>query len=90
MVERNAAIICVSKKALLDWLQFDGGVIHGVRVDPDEWNPDTIELIIEHSDLDRVFDGFVLRRITPAYKFWRRGRFFKKLRIDPPKGARHG
>lgn len=88
--ERNVAIICISKKALLDWLQFEGGVIHEVRVDPDRWNPDTIELIIEHPDLDRVLDNFVLRRITPLYKSWRHGRFFKWLRFDPPKGAKHG
>lgn len=90
MAERNAAIICVNKKALLDWLQFEGGIIHSIRTNPDRWNPDEVEIIIEHPDLDRVFDGFELRRIIPAYRYWKRGRFIKTKRIDPPKGAKYG
>lgn len=88
MTERNVAIVCVSKKAILEWLQFEGGTIHSVRMNPEQWEPDEIELVIEHPDLDRVFDGFSLRKIMPTYRFWKRGRFQKMLRIDPPKGGR--
>ena len=88
--ERNAAIVCISKEAILDWLQLEGGVIHSVRTNPDTLHPDIIELIIEHPDLDKVRDGDILRRITLEYKSWIHGRFCKRLRVDPPKGARHG
>lgn len=67
MAERNAAIICINKEFLLNWLQFEGGTIHRISIDPDVWNPNTIELLIEHPDLDRVEDGFLLRRVSPMY-----------------------
>lgn len=67
MSKKNAAIICVSKQSLLKFLDFEGGTIHRIQENPDYWKPDTIEIILEHPDLDEVEDNYVLRRITPLY-----------------------
>ena len=83
MKTRYAAIITISKKVLLDFLQFEGGEIHDIRLNKEQWMPEEIEIVIEHPDLDKVEEGYALRRITPAYRFWTRGRYMKLLRVDP-------
>ena len=82
---RYAAIVTIDKKVLLDYLQFEGGEIHDIRLDKDSWSPNIIEIVIEHPDLDKVEEGFQLRKITPAYRRWERGRYTKLLRVDPPR-----
>ena len=62
-------------------LDFEGGEIHDIRRPTDQWEPYTIELVIEHPDLDKVEPGFILRRVTPTYILSRR----YVERLDPPK-----
>jgi len=82
--KHNAAIITISKEALLGYLQFEGGKVHSIKLDDERW-ADNIEIVVEHPDLPEVFNGSTLIKITPAYRFWKRGRFIKMLRVDPPK-----
>ena len=67
MAKANVAIICISKKALLELLCFPGGVIHDIRTDPEKWNPDEIEIVLEHPDLPEMEDGYILLKINPMY-----------------------
>ena len=75
---RYAAIIVISKKSILDFLDFKGGIIHDIRQDMEQWNPDEISIVIEHPDLPEVFDGSILTKICPAYTR-------PMERVDPPK-----
>lgn len=83
---RHAAIMQIGKTTLLRMLKFDGGIVHNIRVDPDVWNPDIIEIVLEHPDLPKVEDGFTLTRITPLYldEVDDTGQFHKITRIEPP------
>ena len=87
----NAAIIRVSKKALLKLLDFEGGTIHSIRSDPGKWNPDEIEIVVEHPDLPEVEDGFCMLEIKSTYRrdiqFVNDVYYEKIERIDPLKKA---
>jgi len=84
---RYAAIIEIGSKILLKMLDFEGGKIHRVYLPEDRWIPDTICIVLEHPDLDKVEDGFVLRRIQPMYQsiYGDNGCLLKVERVDPPK-----
>ena len=81
--KHNVAILTVSERAILDWLQFEGGKIRSIRFSPDHLAE--VEMIVEHTDLPEMTDSDMLTKITPAYRYWKRGRFIKTLRIDPQK-----
>ena len=67
MEKSNADIVCISKKVLLELLQFEGGIIHSIEMERDVWNPNEIQLVVEHPDLHEVSPGFILMRIHPTY-----------------------
>ena len=67
MKNRHAAIIRISSKNLLNWLQFEGGTIHNIQIDSEHWNPEEIRIVVEHSDLYEVHDGDMLLTIQPLY-----------------------
>ena len=81
MVEKNIAIIKVDKESILKMLQFEGGVIHDVRINQDYFMPNQIEFVIEHPDLPLMIEGDFLLTIIPTYKD-----AGSLARIDPPKG----
>lgn len=85
MVKEHVAIIQVSKKALLDWIQFGGGTILGVYDHPEYYNSDILDIKLSHPDLPEVNDGDCLYTIKPTYRIWKRGRFIKMVRLEPPK-----
>jgi hypothetical protein len=75
----NAAIIQINKQSLAELLDFEGGVVHEIRLGThDYWKPDIIEIVLEHPDLPQVEDGDCMLRIAPAYIIGMR-------RVDPPK-----
>ena len=61
---RHAGKVKISQKALLDWLQFEGGEIHQASIH--EVFGD-VELIIEHPDLPEYQLGDCLQTVTPNY-----------------------
>ncbi len=68
--QKNAAIVLVDAKEILHMLDFEGGKIHSIRFSSsDYWRPDIIEILIEHPDLNEVYDGCQLTRITPEYRY---------------------
>jgi hypothetical protein len=83
----NAAIITISKEALLSILQFEGGVIHDIKISDEQWFQQ-IEIVIEHPDLPEVRKGDWLLKITPTYSVKKRGNFIKMTRVDPQKLAK--
>lgn len=90
MSERYVAIIEVDAKILLKMLDFEGGIIHRVFQPDEVWKPGTISLVLEHPDLDKVEDGYTLRRKIPIYKatYGEGGSLLKVERIDPPKKSK--
>ena len=67
MAKTHVAIILISKKALLDLLHFPDGVIRDIRTNPEKWNPDEIEIMLEHPDLPEMEDGDTLIKLNPMY-----------------------
>jgi len=82
----HAAIIDVSKQALLKLLDFEGGNILNVKFATDKYfKPDTISIVIEHPDLTEVYPESLLTHVAPEYLVSKRGHY---KRIDPPKKHR--
>ncbi len=80
----------------MKFLDFEGGAILGVSNRPEYYNPDEIDILIEHPDLPEVEDGFLLPRLSPMYQSTihivkedgenEKAVTFEKIeRIDPPK-----
>jgi len=84
---RNAAIIELNMKLLLDMLDFKGGIIHRVYTPDDLINPSYFNVVIEHPDLPEVEDGERLPVVTPTMQsfYGEDGSLLKIERIDPPK-----
>ena len=82
MVEKNIAVIKVDKESILKMLQFEGGVIHDVRINQNYFMPNQIEFVIEHPDLPLMIEGDFLTTIVPTYNLKEDGSL---KRIDPPK-----
>jgi len=86
---KNADIICVNKKALLEYLQFEGGVIHNIIPQHDIWNPDGFKFVLEHPDLHEVLEGYHLTEIVPMYTkhiiIIDGVEYYRNERTDPPK-----
>ncbi|KKN24860.1 hypothetical protein LCGC14_0890620 [marine sediment metagenome] len=87
MNKTNAAIIVIDSGSLLKMLDFEGGKIHIIGFSPDGlWGPHAIEMVIEHPDLNKVEDGYVLTRIIPEYQYT--GTVVE--RVNPPKRTPEG
>ena len=67
MEKRRVGKICVSKEVLLELLSFGGGTLHNIGFDPEIWQPDAVQLVIEHPDMPEVDAGATLQPITPLY-----------------------
>lgn len=73
---RNMGKIPVHDAALLEWLQFEGGRVLGVRRSQERSL--TTEVILEHPDLPNTDEGELICVIPPVYL--RRD----TERLDPP------
>lgn len=94
--KHNAAIIRIPKDYLLKMLDFEGGIIHSVRVNPEYWRAKEIEIVIEHPDLPEIEPGMMLYPVQPMYLTHchvvqvddqnEKAVTYEKIeRIDPPK-----
>ena len=63
MSKRNIAIILVRKEYILECLNMKGGILHKIEEVRDTWEPEYVELTIEHPTLDKVEEGYTLKRI---------------------------
>jgi len=80
----NVSIIRIDEKTFLDWLQFQGGKLIGIRQGD---YLKTVELIIEHPDLPFVYDNCLIPTITPVYtkECAEDGNVVSLVRVDPPR-----
>ena len=61
----NIGKMQISEELLLKFLDFDGGVIRTIRVNPDR--PNIIDIYIEHPDMPEVEEGNVIPEVCPSY-----------------------
>ena len=84
----HRAIVDIDKKLLLNLLGFQGGKVIMARSDFELFDPDKIEIIIEHPDLPDVKPGSMYQHITPIYLDEVRlvdGKHFHNItRVEPP------
>lgn len=65
MADEHAAIVRITEKLLLAFLQFQEGRILNARVSPD--TSGAIEIVLEHPELPVVEDGHPYEVVCPSY-----------------------
>jgi hypothetical protein len=83
-VKDNIAIIPISKKFLLEFIDFEGGTILDVYQERDVYLPDKFYLTVSHPDLPETQEGDRIQKIVPAYCSFHPS--LRRLeRLEPPK-----
>lgn len=80
----RAGLVQFSEKAILEWLDFEGGTIWAAS--KNKWG--SIELLIEHEDMPELCVGDTITPILPVYQTETDGlgHIVKVERIEPAKG----
>lgn len=84
----RVAIIEISSKILLDFLDFKGGEICDIRMPLHTWKANFVEIVVSHPDLPPIKPGEALCTVIPLYQQTDDGKHIVVSRIKPEKGGK--
>lgn len=92
-MSKHGAVIKFNSDTFLKMLDFEGGVIHSIKLEEPYLPPEYIEILLEHPDLPEVKVGALVEGIKPIYQstYGDNGGLIRVERTYPEKGiARDG
>ena len=82
-LDKNVGHIQIDSKTLMQMLDFEGGVIWGVRLD----DFGIVELLVQHPDMPKVKEGMPIEKVWISHRatYGDNGVILRTERVDPPK-----